>query len=1134
MMKKTFLSFLWALFVGAFVSAAAIPEAGCADPAADLELIQKIDSKFRSSNRYIDAQTLQEAALTSIPGPFLSQLAEMKTADLIKILETSAFDAQATLLVNKGMAENLLKIQQIARRLKFFASSMPRPGEVIFGLRQSNIDQRVAHLPEPTEQNRKAHEFDNGRFEIRQAFKISITENDFYALKIAALWWAEGKHETTVTVSEAFARSKEELPFITVMGQDIALEMLEQFRFSEADIQAFKNHSSLRQIPDGFWDYLRTWKYTGTVLMPEVGTPIAPNTPAMVFTSNPVDTALIEAPLLAMIEDFSRAGTYAARAVLAAGPNKAIIEGGSRRGSGSIIRAAAAYLAGFSGTSNMKAARLFGIPLAGSAENHSTVGQASDELEAHALTLKHFPREESFLLTDTYNDLEKGVKLAIRAGGMDLKGVRIDSPIPGKSIQETVELVKKWMVESGVEPRILYSDDLDEYKLNSLRRSKTPFEFALIGGRLKNGPSLGFVLKTTFIQDDANGISRQVMKMPSADKASLPGFHQVFRVTGKDGKYERDILGLISEKTFADANPSQVTPLLQAGMVRGKISFKPRPLSEQRKIVAEMLRKLPANVANTNVRNGAYTVTLSEELKKLRQETIARLMPAKTPRVGVFPLSGDPIHEGHVELVKKMKARYMLDEVHVVLTADNSIRGKKHRLSTAVRVAMAEKKFAGVEGVKIHDNEANAQKPTVVQDTLETISTALPRNAEIFVMGGSDLLSKKFSLFKNAPSLARKYNWIFAERRGQTSSQDSIQKPADLPQALISDHKALDDQGRILRTKDGKVMELGSYLELPDVSSTKIRRFYDHQPYSFIVHVTDAQTAFLKRSGIPGEKETLDGSLAVDGTEHTVKYIEAATKAAYFSGIARISISGDAHLDIEVKDETQNGEFHGPYAFPPHAMKYGQGPEGNQLIEEIENIIPPEKMILVPHHEEVTDPADGKVKLKLVPFDLKSIADKFGDLRTVIRFDKNGPGSYNVFRNPRFSEYLQAVDPEHLLPHFHFGWCTDFCDKAVVLEELERGYHAIIVIDAMAGVIPQGTKAALLEMVQKGAKFMTLREYLTLVRQWTKDSARWDRVLNDLALWEKQSPTKEKVMQELTRAKWDVAVPACSILLNLD
>src|SRR5206468_1481169 len=128
--------------------------------------------------------------------------------------------------------------------------------------------------------------------------------------------------------------------------------------------------------------------------------------------------------LLSAIADFRFA--EADLAALCAAGVRPLIEMGSRRTheAAAVAAARAAYLVGFTATSNLAAGACYGVPTTGTA--------------AHAFTLLHDTEEAAFaaqvaslgvdttLLVDTY-DIRQGIETAVRVAGPNLGAVRIDS-----------------------------------------------------------------------------------------------------------------------------------------------------------------------------------------------------------------------------------------------------------------------------------------------------------------------------------------------------------------------------------------------------------------------------------------------------------------------------------------------------------------------------------------------------------------------------------------------------------------------------------------------------------------------------------------------------------------------------------
>jgi nicotinamidase/pyrazinamidase len=83
---------------------------------------------------------------------------------------------------------------------------------------------------------------------------------------------------------------------------------------------------------------------------------------------------------------------------------------------------------------------------------------------------------------------------------------------------------------------------------------------------------------------------------------------------------------------------------------------------------------------------------------------------------------------------------------------------------------------------------------------------------------------------------------------------------------------------------------------------------------------------------------------------------------------------------------------------------------------------------------------------------------------------------YSLFANPLAERFLKALfatfaEPPEL---FVYGVATDYCVKAAALGLRERGYATTVITDAVAGITPEGTEAALREMLAAGVNMMPM------------------------------------------------------------
>jgi len=82
---------------------------------------------------------------------------------------------------------------------------------------------------------------------------------------------------------------------------------------------------------------------------------------------------------------------------------------------------------------------------------------------------------------------------------------------------------------------------------------------------------------------------------------------------------------------------------------------------------------------------------------------------------------------------------------------------------------------------------------------------------------------------------------------------------------------------------------------------------------------------------------------------------------------------------------------------------------------------------------------------------------------------------YDVFTNPLVEVNFRE---DGVTEAVVYGVATDFCVKAAVLGMQKRNIQTYVVEDAIRGVFPDKTKAALEEMANAGAKFVTTKQIL--------------------------------------------------------
>ena len=298
-----------------------------------------------------------------------------------------------------------------------------------------------------------------------------------------------------------------------VAGTGRLLDRIEQFAFTDAQLQFLREEQVVS--PDTL-DFLADYRFTGRIRGYAEGELYFPNSPILTIEGTFAESVLLETVVLSVLNYDSAVATAASRMVTAAG-SRPVAEMGSRRTSeeSAVAAARAAYIAGFTNTSNLEAGIRWGIPTMGTA--------------AHSFTLLHDTEEDAFraqiqalgvdttLLVDTY-DTARGVDLAIKVAGTSLGGVRLDSgdlPIMAARTREQLDAL------GATGTKITVTSDLDEHAIAGLAAS--PVDAYGVGTSVVTGsgtPAAGMVYKLVARKDETGW--RDVAKA-SENKASHGG-----------------------------------------------------------------------------------------------------------------------------------------------------------------------------------------------------------------------------------------------------------------------------------------------------------------------------------------------------------------------------------------------------------------------------------------------------------------------------------------------------------------------------------------------------------------------------------------------------------------------------------
>lgn len=372
---------------------------------------------------------------------------------------------------------------------------------------------------------------------------------DLYQINMAQTYWAEGLHDRKAIFELYFRKLPFGNGYAIFAGLERMLQYLKDFKLSESDLDYLQNELNYNE---DYIEFLRNLRFTGDVYAMREGELVFGNEPLVRVEAPIVEAQLVETALLNIVNYQTLIATKASR-IKQVVKDDIVAEFGSRRAQemdAAIWGARAAIIGGLQSTSNVRAGKLFDIPVSGT-HAHSMVEAFETEYEAfHAYARQH---KNCVFLVDTYNTLKIGVPTAIKVAkelgdSINFIGLRIDSGDITFLSKET----RKMLDEAGFyDAKVFVSNDLDEYTILNLKAQGAKVDVWGIGTKLITAydqPALGAVYKLVSFENE-NGEMEDTIKISgNAEKVTTPGKKDVYRIIDRaTGKSQGDYITMSDE-----------------------------------------------------------------------------------------------------------------------------------------------------------------------------------------------------------------------------------------------------------------------------------------------------------------------------------------------------------------------------------------------------------------------------------------------------------------------------------------------------------------------------------------------------------------------------------------------------------
>lgn len=468
-----------------------------------------------------------------------------------------------------------------------------------------------------------------------------VLHTDLYQINMMQTYWEKGRSEKHAVFEVYFREMPFENGYAVFAGLERVVAYLEDLNFSKTDIEYLRT----LDYPEAFLEYLEKLKFSCTVRSAKEGDLVFANEPILQVEGPLAQCQLVETAILNIVNFQTLIATKAARIRSVIGDDP-LLEFGTRRAQefdAALWGTRAAVVGGADATSNVRAGKLFGIPVSGT-HAHALVqsyGNDYDAFVAYAETHK-----DCVFLVDTYDTLRVGVPTAIRVARefgdrINFLGVRIDSG----DMAYISKKVREQLDEAGFpEAKIYASNDLDENTILSLKMQKAKIDVWGVGTKLITAydqPALGAVYKLVSIEDDNGRMIDTIKLSNNAEKVSTPGKKQVWRITrNSDGKSEGDYITFSSDDprehqeifmfhpvhTFINKTVREFTaiPLLEMIFHRGELVYKLPDLETIKQYAKMELDKLwDEYKRDLNPQN--YPVDLSKEVWDHKMKLIEKI-----------------------------------------------------------------------------------------------------------------------------------------------------------------------------------------------------------------------------------------------------------------------------------------------------------------------------------------------------------------------------------------------------------------------------------------------------------------------------------------------------------------------------
>lgn len=194
---------------------------------------------------------------------------------------------------------------------------------------------------------------------------------------------------------------------------------------------------------------------------------------------------------------------------------------------------------------------------------------------------------------------------------------------------------------------------------------------------------------------------------------------------------------------------------------------------------------------------------------------LSKSLDSPNPSIGIFGGSFNPIHNGHIQLVRSLREAAGLDEVWLMVSPQNPLKQQADLLDDDVRLQLARQAVGSEQGILVSDYEFHLPRPSYTWNTLQALERDFPDREFVLMIGGDNW--QHFQRWYRADDIIERYPIVVYPRRD--SDIGSVPPGVKVVEADLLDISSTDIRRRV---REGKTIA-GM---VPDTILTAVTAYY--------------------------------------------------------------------------------------------------------------------------------------------------------------------------------------------------------------------------------------------------------------------------------------------------------------------